>query len=130
MHFGAETSQAPSGSTTLRFTYRLQPGPCERSYGIFVAQLAKLPPQVIEEAQRKADELESFSAAPAASSSGGYDLFLAKMEPAVQEKLSSYAEQIRELTKQQRLHGNCDEELKALRAAITADPDLQVYLKE
>ncbi len=125
MHFGAETSKGQSATTTLRFTYKLQPGPCERSYGIYVAQLAKLPSEVIEEAQRKADELESFSS----SSSSGFDMFLAKMEPAVQEKLAFYAERIRDVTKRQRIQGGADDELSALKAAIVADPDLQPYLK-
>jgi DNA mismatch repair protein MSH2 len=57
MHFGAQLS----ASNGLRFTYQLEPGPCERSYGIHVAELAKLPTEVVIEAKRKADELESFA---------------------------------------------------------------------
>jgi DNA mismatch repair protein MSH2 len=57
MHFGAQVSAAGG----LRFTYQLEPGPCERSYGIHVAELAKLPSEVVAEAKRKADELESFA---------------------------------------------------------------------
>ena len=119
MHFGAETSKAANGTTTLRFTYKLAPGACERSYGIYVAQLAKLPQEVIEEAQRKADELESFS------SNSGFDLFLGKMESTVQDKLANYAERIREL---QKMPGS-GEELKLLKSTILVDPELQSYLR-
>ena len=42
MHFAAEPEE---GGTKLRFTYKLQPGACGRSYGIYVAELANLPPR-------------------------------------------------------------------------------------
>lgn len=40
------------------FLYRILPGVAERSYGIQVAKLARLPPEVLAKAERKLSELE------------------------------------------------------------------------
>ncbi len=40
------------------FLYRILPGVAEKSYGIQVARLARLPPEVLKEAERKLSELE------------------------------------------------------------------------
>ncbi|CCW66150.1 unnamed protein product, partial [Phytomonas sp. Hart1] len=66
-HFGAEIDDKKG---TLRFSYRVEPGPCERSYGIEVAALAKMPEKVVENARRKASELENFETLASTSSLG------------------------------------------------------------
>jgi len=48
---------APQG---LTFLYQVQPGPCLESFGIAVAELAKVPSAVVQAAKRKADDLEQF----------------------------------------------------------------------
>jgi DNA mismatch repair protein MSH2 len=53
MHVVAE---AKDNSITM--LYKLEQGPCEKSFGIHVAQLAKFPEQVIRVAKRKVEELE------------------------------------------------------------------------
>lgn len=63
MHFGAilrTNTTSEEEQLSLTFTYKLEPGPCERSYGVHVAALAKLPSEVVEEARQKAEELENF----------------------------------------------------------------------
>lgn len=56
-HFGAAVNEEAG---TLQFLYQLEPGPCGQSYGLYVAALARMPEEVIENAKRKALALETF----------------------------------------------------------------------
>lgn len=55
------TRSATPSSKEVTLLYKVQPGICDQSFGIHVAELVRFPPKVINMAKRKADELEDFS---------------------------------------------------------------------
>ncbi|CAJ1992006.1 DNA mismatch repair protein MSH2 [Leishmania donovani] len=121
MHFGAEVDESAG---TLRFSYTLQPGPCGRSYGLYVASLAHLPESVIACAKVKVAEWETFEKEGASKSSAG-----AALDEAVVRKVSAYAKRIREL-EQQGLGDDHDAAVQRLKLEIRQDADVRPYLCE
>ncbi|KAG5469309.1 hypothetical protein LSCM1_02524 [Leishmania martiniquensis] len=121
MNFGAEVDEAAG---TLRFSYTLQPGPCGRSYGLYVASLAHLPESVIACAKMKAEEWETFEREGAAKGDGG-----AAPDEAVVRKVSAYAKRIRAL-EQRDPSDDRDAAVKQLKLEIQQDTDLHPYLCE
>lgn len=67
------------------FLYRVLPGVGERSYGIHVARLAKLPGEVLREAQRVLDEVESAVSLPQVALGTQLPLFGADDHPVLRE---------------------------------------------
>lgn len=64
---------AQKGSQGLTFLYKVRPGPCLESFGIQVAEMAHVPRAVIEDAKKRARELENFVDAGSAATTGDGD---------------------------------------------------------
>ncbi|EAN78483.1 DNA mismatch repair protein MSH2, putative [Trypanosoma equiperdum] len=91
VHFGADVDTA---ARTLRFSYQLQPGPCGRSYGLYVAQLAHIPDDVLDSARQKAVELEDFGGDETKNRA---QALFSTATPEVVQRVTEYAKRIREL---------------------------------
>jgi len=68
LHVRAAIDAASGGLTML---YQVHPGACDQSFGIHVAEFARFPPEVVEDARRKAAGLENFAPAPGEGEPGG-----------------------------------------------------------
>lgn len=56
-----ESGSSVQKKREVTLLYKVEPGVCDQSFGIHVAELVRFPQKVINMAKRKADELEDFS---------------------------------------------------------------------
>ena len=59
-HISGTDGSDPSAKREVTLLYKVEPGICDQSFGIHVAELVRFPDKVVRMAKRKADELEDF----------------------------------------------------------------------
>jgi len=80
-------SEQEDGEDAFTLLYSVQPGVCDQSFGIHVARLAHFPNHVIEDAKRKAAELEDFQGICSIGTKEDVDMKRQKLECKDGEKL-------------------------------------------
>lgn len=123
------TAQATANSITM--LYKVNDGPCDRSFGIHVAELANFPPEVVQAAKQKAVDLENFGSATgmellANESSGKRSRSGADnvSEDAVERFLKRFAEIPMDTLTDEELHNR----LLELKQTAELDPELSSLL--
>lgn len=113
-HFGADVNEKAG---TLRFLYQLEPGPCGQSYGLYVAALAHMPEEVIENAKRKALALETFEQSDLGQQGKQAVVEVLTANKELGERVGRYAAQVRHAT-----HIRDQSALSRLQKEIAEDP--------
>ncbi|THH29236.1 hypothetical protein EUX98_g4951 [Antrodiella citrinella] len=102
----------------ITLLYKVEPGVCDQSFGIHVAELANFPENVVKLAKRKADELEDFNA----SSTDEAD---AQFAPEVVEEGTKLIEQLLREWSASQVNG-ADEDISMTDEADEDDSEVQL----
>lgn len=124
-HVVAHVDSAAGKQQDITLLYKLEPGPCDQSFGIHVAQLANFPEEVVQLARCKAAELEDFGGA----GTGGGDVSMEEELPeeVVEEGVRLVEELLRKWSGGAAAKGADGEDVMMV---DESDDDVEVQLKE
>ncbi|PHH74254.1 hypothetical protein CDD80_3205 [Ophiocordyceps camponoti-rufipedis] len=116
LHVTALVGDARRDVTLL---YRVEPGVCDQSFGIHVAELVRFPEKVVRMAKRKADELEDFSAKADDAGALSYDREdVEKGSALLKRLLADWKDQVRASDM------SVDDQVTRLRELVASDAEL------
>ncbi|KAF9889167.1 MutS-like protein [Aspergillus nanangensis] len=122
---GEDNEDTKSKQNQVTLLYRVEPGICDQSFGIHVAELVRFPDKVVNMARQKAEELEDFTSSeqPGDGSSMAIDSYsqeeLAEGSTLLKEMLLKWKDQItdKQLT--------VEEKRQIMRELVKSDEKLQ-----
>ena len=115
---------------SLALLYKVEPGPCDQSFGVHVAKLAHFPQSVINIAQEKSSELDQFKFVPEACLDSGEHSDFIHATQLIDQLLSQLNEKYQQGSRGSELTSVVDQFLSSNHEDIQANPILTHFVNK